>query len=105
MYLVVVDGNRLQSDNPHGMSQSEHATSGNNLTSIGTPSGMNLSNGSPMLGSSASTKQPKQQKRDTIKQTLFIVMNKNVPTIQLEIIIQYKGIYGTVQPLQVLVWK
>ena len=58
MHLVVVDGNRVQSSKPHGMIQSKCVPSGNNLTAAGTPLGMNLSNGSPMLGNSPSTKQP-----------------------------------------------
>ena len=50
MYLVELDGNQAQSSTTHGMSQSESAPSGNNLKSAGNPSGMNLSNGSPMMG-------------------------------------------------------
>ena len=42
MHLVKVDGNQAQSGTPHGMSQSESALSGNNLTSAGNPSGMHL---------------------------------------------------------------
>ena len=39
------------------MSHSERAPSGNNLTSAGNPSGMNLSNGLPMLGNPTSANQ------------------------------------------------
>ena len=48
IYLDLVGGNRLQSGTSHGMSHSERAPSGNNLTSAGSPSGTNLPNGSPM---------------------------------------------------------
>ena len=69
MHLVEVDGNRAQSSTPHGMSQSESAPSGNNLTLADNPSIMNLSNGLPMLGNSTSTKQSETgQKKDIIKQ-------------------------------------
>ena len=49
MDLDEVGGNRLQSGTPHGMSHSESEPSGNNLTLVGNPSGMNLSNILPML--------------------------------------------------------
>ena len=57
MNLDEVDGNRLHSDTPHRMSHSESELSGNNLTVAGSPSEINLSNGSPMLGNPTSTKQ------------------------------------------------
>ena len=41
------------------MSQSESAPSSNNITSIGNPLGMNLSNSSLMLGNPTSTKRSK----------------------------------------------
>ena len=63
IHLVVLDGNQAQSSTPHGMTQSERAPSGNNLTSAGNHSGMNLSNGSPMLGNPTSTKKPKTAKK------------------------------------------
>ena len=50
MDLDEVGGNRSQSGTLHGMSNSEFELSGNNLTSTGFPSGMNLPNGSPALG-------------------------------------------------------
>ena len=55
--LDEVDGNRSQSGTPHGMIHSDFEPSGNNLTSVGKPSGMNLSNGLPMLGNPTSTNQ------------------------------------------------
>ena len=47
-HLDLVDGNRSQSGTPHGISHSERAPSGNNLTSAGSPSGTNMPNGLPM---------------------------------------------------------
>ena len=50
------------------MSQSESAPSGNNLTLVGNPSGMNLSNGFPMLRDPTSTKKLETgKKNETIK--------------------------------------
>ena len=43
--LDSVDDNRSQSGTPHGISNSERETSGNNLTSVGTPSENNLPKG------------------------------------------------------------
>ena len=63
IHLVVVDGNRAQSDTPHRMNQSERAPNSNNLTSVGIPLGMNLLNSSPMLGNPTSTKQPRIAKK------------------------------------------
>ena len=57
MVLVEVRGNRSQSGTPRGMSQSERAPSGNNLSSAVNPSEMNLVNGSSMLGNPTSKKQ------------------------------------------------
>ena len=56
MDLVEVGGNRAQSGTPHGMSQSESAPSGNNLTLAGNPSGINVSKGLPKLGNITSKK-------------------------------------------------
>ena len=57
MDLDEVGGNRSQSGTPHGMSHSESESSGNNLTMAGNPTGMNLSNGLPMLGNPSSANQ------------------------------------------------
>ena len=57
MDLDEVGRNRAQSGTPHEMSNSEFEPSGNNLTLTGNPSGMNLSNSSPMLGKSTSANQ------------------------------------------------
>ena len=56
MELVEVCENRVQSGTPHGIRQSESEPSGNNFTSAGNPSGMNLSNGLPMPGNPTSKK-------------------------------------------------
>ena len=58
MHLVEVDRKRAQSSSPHRMSQSESAPSGNNITLVGDPLGMNLSDGL-LLGNPTSTKQSK----------------------------------------------
>ena len=63
IHIVKVDGNRAQSSTPHGMSQSESAPSGNNITSAGNTPGINLLNGSPMLGNPTSTKKTKNRQR------------------------------------------
>ena len=47
IYLDSVDGNRSQSGTPNGISHYEHETSGNNLTSAGSPSGTYLPNDLP----------------------------------------------------------
>ena len=59
MDLDEVGENRLQSGTPHGMSHSEVEPSGNNLTSTGNPSGMNMLNGSLALGNPTSANQTK----------------------------------------------
>ena len=51
-YLDLVDGNRSQSVTPHGISHSERAPSGNNLTLEGSPLGTYLPNSLSMLGNS-----------------------------------------------------
>ena len=56
IYLGLVGGSRSQSGTSHGMSHSERAPSGNNLTSVGNPLGMSLLNGFPMLGNITSKK-------------------------------------------------
>ena len=56
MHLVEVDGDRAQSSPPCRMNQSERVPSRKSLTLAGTPSGMNISNGLPMLGNPTSTK-------------------------------------------------
>ena len=58
-HLVEADRDRAQSGTPRGMSQSESAPSGNNLTSADNSLGMNLSKGSTILGNTTSTKIPK----------------------------------------------
>ena len=99
---IVVDGNRVQSGTSHIMSQSERAPSGNNLTSAGTPLGINLSNGSPMLGNPTSTKQLEISKIGTQSNNHRNSHEKSFPTVQLELSIQHKGVYGTVPSLQIL---
>ena len=69
IHLVEVDGNRVQSGIPHGMNQSERAPSRNYLTLAGNPSGMNLLNGSPILGISTSTTQTETAKKRTQSNT------------------------------------
>ena len=63
IHLVEVDRNRTQSNNHHGMSQSESEHSNNNLTSAGNPLGIKLLNGFPKLGNHTSTKQPETGKK------------------------------------------
>ena len=85
IHLVEVDRNGEQSGTPHGVNQSESASSGHNLTSAGNPSGTNLSNGLPMLGNPNSAKQPNTAKKGYNQTPTAIVMNKNVPTVHLQI--------------------
>ena len=99
---VEVDRNRAQKGTPHGMSQSERATSGNNLTSTGNCLKMNLSNSLPISGNHNSTKQTETAKKGHNPIPTAIVMNKNVPTVHLQITTQEEEDYGTVLPLQVI---
>ena len=59
MHLIEADGNQAQRCAPHGMILYDSAPSGNSLTLAGGLSGMNMLNGSPMLGNPTSTKRPK----------------------------------------------
>ena len=72
MHLIEVDRNQAHSGTPHGMSQSEHAPSGNNLTSVDNPSRVNLLNGLTVLGNPASTKQSTIAKERTQSNTHYL---------------------------------
>ena len=69
MDLVEGGRHRVQSGTPHEMSQSECAPINNNITSAGTPLGMNLSNSSPMLGNSYLYKTTRNSQKRTQSKT------------------------------------
>ena len=82
--LDEVGGNRSQSGIPQGMNHSERANSGNNLTSIGSPFGNNLSNGFPILENPTSTN---QTETDNAMWQSKTHRTSNVPTCSSSLII------------------
>ena len=100
-YLELLDGNRSQSSTSQGISHSERETSGNNLTSEGSPLGTYLPNGLP-IANPTSTNQTETD--NTLRQSNKFRTYDEQPvlSVQEEIMIQKEGDYGTFLQLQVL---